>query len=181
VGFPRSVTVEIDTREKRPLLFPETVTVWWTGKPTLITVATARVKLDAGDYRLREWPNACVIERKGSIEELSRNLLDPKDSPRQGRSFGRLAASSRFPYLLIHAAPSSLMLSTTGCPHPELLVQRLTECLGRFGLNLLVIGQTSTSAALRVTGTMMLHLMLGHGGWSTLQGTPTVPDPTQWR
>jgi len=157
-----ALTVQVDDREKKPFLFPATLRVW-TGKSSrLVRVTVEKVRFDVGDYRLKEAPGLCVIERKGTAEELYRNLMDPKDSPRQARAFSRLARGSRFPYLLVETAASALLSMTDRTPEPERFLQRLSSATSRFGLHLILLPQTRTSASLRVAGTFALHLMVGH-------------------
>jgi hypothetical protein len=160
--IPSQVTVEIDTRERLPLLFPANVTVWDGDRPKLVTVNTLRSTLNAGDYRLLEAPNLCVVERKGAASELYKNLLDSKDGARQARAFGRLRDSSRFPFLLVQMGASGLLTKTAHVPEPERMLQCLARCLARYGLQFLLVPQTSTSASLRVTGSLVLHLMIGY-------------------
>lgn len=151
----------MDSREKLPLLFPANVKVWDGDTCRIVTVKTERVALDAGDYRLAEAPTLCVVERKGSARELYNNLLS-SDSTRQARAFGRLRDSSQFPFLLVQTAASGLLTQSEHTPEPERLLQCLARCLSRYGLQLLLMPQTSTSASLRVAGSFILQLMIGH-------------------
>lgn len=162
---PNPIVVQVDTREKRPLLFPKTVKLWFREKPKILTVETEKTKLDAGDYRLKDFPNLCVVERKGSIRELYKNFFNTTDSRRQASAFGRLSKDSRYPYLLVQAATSELLSQSKHVPEPEHLLQRLTATLANYGLHMLVVPRTNTSASRRITGTVALHLMLGHAGF----------------
>ena len=84
--IPTSITVEVDTREQIPIRFPSTIKIVHPEKPLerlLIKVKTKKVKLDCGDYRLAEYPNCCVIERKAGQRELLKNIFNPKDAVRQ--------------------------------------------------------------------------------------------------
>ena len=159
---PSAVTVQVDDREKLPLLFPATVRVWTGQKSRLVRVSVERVRLNCGDYRLKEAPRLCLVERKGSAEELYRNLMDPEDSRRQARAFSRLARGARYPYLLVETAASTLLCRTPRTPEPERFLQRLSRVLSQFGLHLMLLPQTSTSASRRVAGTLVIQLALGH-------------------
>jgi hypothetical protein len=164
--IPKQLTIEIDSRERKPLLFPGTLKLWVDNEPRLVTVVSKVIKLDAGDYRLAEAPDKCVVERKGSLRELWNNLFDREDSIRQARAFGRLAASSQHPYILVQTAPASWLTPTEHVVDPERLLFRLCHCLKKFGLSLLAVPQTNTSASLRITGTMLLNLMAAHAEFS---------------
>lgn len=160
--MPPTVTVQVDDREKRPFLFPSTIRIWSGASSRLVRVSVEKVRLNIGDYRLKEAPGLCVIERKGSAEELYRNLMDPTDSRRQARAFSRLARGSRFPYLLVETAASALLSVTDRTPEPERFLQRLCTVTSRFGLHLVVLPSTRVSASMRIAGTFALHLMIGH-------------------
>ncbi len=72
-AIPTLVTVQIDTREKYPLLFPDIVKIANPERSYLmlpIQVVTQHIKLDSGDYRLKEYPTDCIIERKASQLEI---------------------------------------------------------------------------------------------------------------
>jgi hypothetical protein len=134
----------------------------------LLPVETEKLRLDAGDYRLKEYPECCVVERKASPLELTKNLFDRADQVRQAEAFRRLSLVE-FPYLLIEARVSSLLQSTappslTGLPAAadgELLLHRLFLAAAKYNLRLL--WWTASSAQGRYhLGLALLHLMLGH-------------------
>jgi len=157
----KEVTVQIDTREKQPFVFPATVTVWVKNKPQMLRVRTERVKLAAGDYRLKEAQDKGVIERKGSVRELAQNLLSG-DQYRQGRAFRKLRESCSHPYLFLHTAAISLLGSSAFNPEPERLVQKLAWAVDKFGLHLVIVPLASSVASRRLVGKVALNLMLGH-------------------
>ncbi len=167
--IPSSLIVEVDTRERDPFLFPGTVELWVNDRPRIVSVETVRTKLDAGDYRLAEARDQCVIERKGSLREVWSNLFS-KDSSRQLRAFGRLAHSSRSPYLFLQVAPAEWLTPTAYVPSPQRLLARLSRCLDRFGLSLCQVSPSNAAASLRVAGTLALILMAGHAGFTDVRG-----------
>jgi len=136
----KEVTVQIDTREKQPFVFPATVTVWVKNKPQMLRVRTERVKLAA---------------------ELAQNLLSG-DQYRQGRAFRKLRESCSHPYLFLHTAAISLLGSSAFNPEPERLVQKLAWAVDKFGLHLVIVPLTSSVASRRLVGKVALNLMLGH-------------------
>jgi hypothetical protein len=156
---PKSVTVQVDSREKTPLLFPATARLWRGDNPYLVQICVEKIKLDGGDYRLKEYPAACIIERKGSVRELAGNFLTG-DSDRQCRAFGRLVDSCSYPLLLLETGPSLLMTATQDCPSPDLLVQRVMQCCMRFHLHLLIAPRVTTPELRRVIGGLAVQTML---------------------
>jgi hypothetical protein len=164
-GIPAEVTVQIDTREKYPMLFPETVKI---GHPELsykavpIFVKQERVALPFGDYRLKEYPDICVFERKASQLELFKNLMESSDRIRQAKAFRKLMCGCKAPYLLIEASPAEL-LGTGTVKHPEVLCNRLSLAIAKYGLSALFLPWKSRSPdTRRKVGTFMVHIMLGH-------------------
>ena len=161
--IPTTLVVQIDTREKKPLLFPATLDVWTGYNKKVIRVKTERATLDAGDYQLAG-RRECIVERKGSLRELHNNLFG-QDSARQARAFKKLAEACDHPYLLVHTTTSDLLARTEHNPEPGRLVQVMTRCLTKYGLSLLVAPRTSGAVAGRVLGTLILHIMVGHTNW----------------
>jgi len=157
----KTLTVEVDSREKIPLIFPATFDVWSSGKPRVVRVKTEVVCLDAGDYRLKSMPGRAVVERKGTVRELCNNLLGT-DQQRQGRAFRKLAASAEFPYLFLHTTATALLGKNEWNPEPDRLVQKLAYALGKFRLSLVVVPLTTTAISRRLVGNIVLNLLVGH-------------------
>lgn len=68
----RTLTVQWDDREKAGrILFPE-YAAWRSGK---VRIEAEKVRLKVGDYRLKQYKKAMIIERKGSPMELYDCLL----------------------------------------------------------------------------------------------------------
>lgn len=161
-SIPGVVTVQVDTREKAPLLFPSTISIPHpedTWKQLTIQVKTEKVKLDYGDYRLKEYPMECVIERKGSQLEIFKNMIDSTDRIRQSKSFRKLT-ECHYPYILIEASPASLMEGDDA----EKVVHRLGVAIAKYGLHVLWMPWKGYGpVARRKIGTIMVHLMLSYG------------------
>ena len=158
---PKRLTVQVDSREKIPFLFPAT-TSWGEGKNArLVPVHVEVCTLDAGDYRLAEYPTSCVIERKGTASELWTNLFS-KDSERQARAFARLSEAADHAYLFLHAPPHDLIVESTRVPDPAALVHRMAYCIGRFGLHLVILPTSHSAASTRLAGTLALNILVGH-------------------
>ena len=162
--IPKKITVIVDTREIYPILFPGTVAVVDPDDPKRmkrVTVETRKEKMDAGDYCLAEWPHLVGIERKASLLELSKNLTDPGDKARQGKSLTKLIESCKYPYLLVEAPPSELLGSDPRVKDSNRVVSLLCKAAYRYRLQLIMMPWKSRSAETRrKMGTFLVHLML---------------------
>ena len=173
--IPTEITIQIDTREQYPLLFPAIIQI---GHPELtykmipVAVKTERTKLDCGDYRLKEYPTECIVERKASQLEIWKNLNDSHDRIRQAKAFRRLAASCEHPVLLVEASPQELFSANHHIKNPELVAHRLSLAIAKYGFHVIFLPWKSRCATTRrKAGTLLLHLMLGY----VLQKTFSVP------
>lgn len=161
--IPTEITVQIDTREKCPVKFPCVVRIVHPEDPRKripIKVVTQRVKLDYGDYRLAEYPDCCVIERKGGQREIHKNIFNPRDSARQAKSLRKLA-TCEYPYMLIELSPSKFMRRCREVPDTEALINRFTMVMLKYGLHVLWLPWRGRGKSLsRPLGTFMLHTMI---------------------
>jgi ERCC4-type nuclease len=167
--IPDTITVQVDTREQYPLPFPAYIKIADPISPyktKAIRVIVENIKLDIGDYRLKEFPDDCVIERKGSPLEVIKNLFDKKDQIRTAKAFRKLS-SVNYPYLFLEMAPCNLMEPPRkdGLPSydPELVMHRLSTVVSKYGLNLVWGSRTSTTSIRRNFAICLLHLMLSYG------------------
>jgi len=178
--IPEAVTVQVDTREKYPMIFPSNIRV---AHPSLqygsilVRVVTEKVKLDKGDYRLAEYPECCVIERKASQLELFKNLTESHDSIRQAKAFRKLA-TVEYPILLVEATPSELLRVHRTQPYiktPELIVSKLSLAVAKYGFHLFFIPWKSRNVdTRRKVGTMLVHMMLA---FAIKDKFEIVPEP----
>jgi len=173
--IPAEITIQEDTREQYPLLFPEIIQI---GDPELtykkipIAVNHERVKLACGDYRLKEYPTDCIVERKASQLEIWKNLNESHDRIRQAKAFRRLVASCEHPVLLVEASPGELFGNDPHIKNPELVAHRLSLAIAKYGFHVIFLPWKSRSAATRrKAGHLLLHLMMGY----VLQKTFDVP------
>lgn len=164
--IPNKITVQIDTREQIPLLFPDMIQI---GHPELtyksipIAVQVERIKLDFGDYRLKEYPTVCVVERKASQLEIWKNLNESHDRIRQAKAFRKLTSGCQCPYLLVEASAAELLSNNVHVKQAELVCHRLALALAKYDLRLLFIPWKSRNPnTRRKVGVFLLHLMLGH-------------------
>jgi len=177
VQIPKKITIQIDSREQYPITFPAHITIENPDnryKKIIIPVKQEVVKLDAGDYRLREFPDCVVVERKGAVRELYTNLFNPKDQIRQAKAFRKLSVAE-FPYLLIEVSPAEIL----SFKHPEVyhpmesLIHRLTLITAKYRIRPLWIPRARTA---RTTGCVILHLMLSHALQDLLAMPVSVPE-----
>ncbi len=164
--IPAEITILEDTREQFPLLFPSIIQI---GHPELtykkipIVVKHERVKLDCGDYMLKEYPRVCIVERKASQLEIYKNLNESHDRIRQAKAFRKLVASCEHPVLLVEASPQELFKDDPHIKHPELVAHRLSLAIAKYGFHVIFLPWKSRCAATRrKAGQLLLHLMMGY-------------------
>ncbi len=173
--IPNKVTIQVDSREQYPLLFPETMFI---GHPELtykmlpIQVETQVIKLDAGDYRLKEYPAEVIVERKASQLEIYKNLNESHDRIRQAKAFRKLVAACAHPLLLVEASPVELFGNDPHIKNPEIVAHRLSLAIAKYGFQVIFLPWRSRCGATRrKAGHLLLHIMMGY----VLQKTFDVP------
>lgn len=162
-SVPNEVTVLIDSRERRPLLFPSWIT--FHGDRTLevhqIQVKTKVVRMPAGDYTLQGYDDVCIIETKRSLRELHNNVCS-NEWPRVAKALKRLRDECEFPILLWEMTPSELFRATRYVPDPYLVFDRWMQVIARFDLRLMYGGAGVGPGPRRKLGEQMVRLMLAH-------------------
>ena len=129
----RKFVVIQDTREKLPLLLPKRLVMLDDTVPApekkMVTVElhTVRQKLPTGDYVLSGSESTCIIERKGSLLEISKNLFDKKDRERFVRELVRLREETTHPVLVLEGSPAQLLDSREGSIAVDALIRLLQE------------------------------------------------------
>lgn len=104
--------VQIDSREKKPLQFPRTLTIASPNAParskkTLrASITTQTLTMETGDYRLAN--HDLLIERKGGLFEVAKNTLT-RDRDRFIAQLRRLNDACSHPILFLEGAPSDLL------------------------------------------------------------------------
>lgn len=164
--IPAEITIQVDTREQFPLLFPDIIQI---GHPELtyrmipIAVKVEKIKLDCGDYRLKEYPKDCIVERKASQLEIFKNLNESLDRVRQAKAFRKLVASCNHPVLLVEASPQELLGNDPRIKNPEIVAHRLSLAIAKYGFHVIFLPWKSRCAATRrKAGHLLLHLMMGY-------------------
>ena len=185
-GAPTTLTVQVDSREGYPIPFPAFIKLnslnpKGHGEKVMTVKIKTQVKaLPYGDYRLREFPECCVVERKGGLLELRKNLFDLKDSVRQAKSFRKLSACE-YPYLLVEAGPSELLRKIPPLVmEPEVVMNRMIMVAAKYGFHMLWVKTTKNNRARgrgrRDLGTALAHIMVGHALSSAYEILPEALD-----
>jgi len=170
---PRSVTVLVDKREKRPLLFPATIQ-WFPDRSShehLIHVKEKVVRLDAGDYAL-EGHDAAGIERKATVDEIHKNLFT-KDRKRAMSAFERFAKAFEVPYLLIEGSPAELWRPTRNVDQPAKVFDEMVRVATDLGFRLWFAGGCKSPDQRRRLGEVVLHVLVNHA-FGRPPGDPTA-------
>lgn len=161
--IPSEVTVLIDSRERRPLLFPSWIT--FHGDRTLdahqIQVKTEVVTMPAGDYALKGYEDVCLIETKRSLRELHNNVCT-NEWPRVGKALKRLSEACDYPYIVWEITPSQLFWKSKHVPDPELVLDRWHQVIVHFNLRLMLAGIGSNPGPRRKLGEQLVRLMIVH-------------------
>jgi hypothetical protein len=175
----KSLTVQVDTREKCPLLFPATIELSdCSGRTKHVPLSITRRKIGAGDYTLEIEGRCCndlvVVERKGSIRELASNFLDPNDCARQLRSFRLLSDYTLQPALLLEVPLHDFFTQRPADARPNRvpqLLHRLFVAAGHYGLQLLWVPKPGSIQSRRNLGSFIVHYM-----WSVVSHRLTQED-----
>lgn len=161
---PRKITVYVDDREKDPVLFPVNIT-WYpsrNGKDVCqVQVVTERKRLRTGDYFLKHFRSTCIVEKKGSLDEVKDNVLGA-GTKRFHAQLDRLRTATRYPYLLLTESFSKMTSPTRWCKDPMRAIGHLlTECTRR-NIHLLWIGGAHAPRARVRLGEALIRIMLTH-------------------
>lgn len=166
---PRVVTILVDSREKRPLFFPKSLT-WYPdrgGKGHPVRIETKRKALKTGDYAIRGHENLALIERKAGPSELSNNLLGD-DHKRAEAAFARLTTECVHPYLLLACTPAEMYAKSIHYD-PERVMDALCELVNRLNIRLIWAGQTRTQRARYRLGELVTRILMGHAYRPTVE------------
>jgi len=160
--LPRTITLLIDSREQRPLLFPEILDWYQTrgGPVHTFTVRTKVVALPAGDYALDGYDDA-IIERKGSLRELRNNFLSD-DYRRAQAAFTKLTEATENPYLLLDIDLAELLTPSIEVEKPEIILDAFLDFAQASGVKLLIVGGCKRPVARCRLGGFVIRLLLSH-------------------
>lgn len=150
----REYTILVDEREKKPFTFPEHIVCLDPSKDpchqsgVTVRLRTQKRTMKTGDYRIEG--NPAVIERKGSIDEISQNLLTQDGRRRFTECCRRLRDETPAPIVLLEGLVGMPTIKA-GKPHPGLAIDSLMRILQEFAIGLIVL-PTSTAGQRRAAG-----------------------------
>lgn len=107
---PTSWVISVDQREKTPLPLPDHLVILdptrpaWHAQPRTLKLHTIRRTLSEGDYALESHPSSVLVERKGSLREVSSNCLG-RDRDRFLNCLNRLQRACAYPVLFLEDNP----------------------------------------------------------------------------
>jgi hypothetical protein len=104
--------------------------------------------MKTGDYALDG--GAAVVERKGSLDEITQNLLTPDGRRRFAECCRRLRDETARPLLLLEGLVGTPIIKP-GKPHPGLAIDSLMRILQEYAIGLMVL-PTSTAGQRRAAG-----------------------------
>ncbi len=171
--LPKHVTILVDTREQKPLPLPKTIR-WptWGDEGQLIEIREEPLALYAGDYALKEAPKRCIIERKGSINEVRENLCG-EDRYRATNAFRKLCETTNNPILALDFPLTQLLYKGKR----DVVFTRLAQLCVEYRLQILSAGggvnarHTLSDLIVRV---LLAHYFAGESG----PGKDSTPCPT---
>jgi ERCC4-type nuclease len=156
----RSYTVAIDTREQKPVPFPDWLPILRTplcGDTTTVRIVTVPVTLDAGDYALTDHPAGAGVERKYKLREIAKNCLT-EDRHRMRSALERLADVYSHPYLLVEDTVRGL-LGDRKIEKPYRAYDALLRLLTEFHITLIhAEGRSARQRAL--TGEVIARILI---------------------
>ncbi len=174
---PKSLTILVDSREQRPLPIPAS-----TPKPRdsknyrpfagRVLIKTKPACMEHGDYAIKGFEHACLVERKGSLEEIWANLFTG-DWARQQKAFRGMVAVTKNPILLLDFPWTDSIYSRGGRGKidPDIVWSRLAGVAIDYNLTIIGGGVSRTkkdrdpalsSASRKKLAAFMVALMLYH-------------------
>lgn len=161
----RQYTIIVDTRERKPLLFPASIAMLDPSSPphspkvARVSLTTIKRKLDTGDYALLGYEEDVLVERKGSLREISKNCFHFKDRPRFIRCIERLRDSCKRPYVLLEGSPLEMLRPTKEVPKPYFSVDSLLRILTEYQIGFWFM-PANTSAHKRAAGEWLARTLI---------------------
>jgi len=150
-----------DAREKTPLTFPSTINILTSSNPYRVVphfVHVVKKTLITGDYAIQGAEDACLVERKGSLQEVAMNCTDDRDRPRFIRSLERLSSSCRHPVLLFEGDMKAVLKPTPRLPNPGPALDALFRLLLDYRISFHTYRPTSM-ADRRTCGELVVRLL----------------------
>lgn len=149
-----SHTILIDSREKRPLGFPPRLEIYDRSKlptsdaPTRMVELRTRVsQLPTADYALEGQTHLALIERKGSLEELQKNLATVEGRRRFLNECHRLTSECSHPWIFLEGTPLELTRSVRDRErtNPAFVRDLLLDVLAEHRISLMLLPCSTTA------------------------------------
>jgi hypothetical protein len=166
---PSEVRVLVDTREKKPLIFPSFIDYYTDRTPrsgTRIRIIPIHTRLDVGDYQLEPLKGAptAVIECKRSFSEISNNLTS--DYNRATAAFDKLTKiPHRYLFLQDTLSGMSSPFENWPIPHtsnPDMVMDAFLREITKRNIHLIWIGKSFAVSSLRCAGALAVRILLHH-------------------
>jgi ERCC4-type nuclease len=160
-GGPVKKTYEIlvDNREKKPLPFPEHISVWgrdqWC-KQQVVGLRTRSVRMDVGDYMVEG--GGLVVERKGSLREVAQNTMS-RDRNRFLAALDRLKDSAERAAVVLEETPSSIAQQESRNQKVQGAIDALMDELIVRDISLILV-QSKTLAQRRDAARLVARLLI---------------------
>ena len=177
------LTIVVDSREKKPLPFPEHLPSLRSDLPALSRssrthrIRIEKVTLKTGDYALKGYELGCLIERKGSLAEVAGNCLTADGRRKFVAAMDRLKSACLYPYLLLEGNILETMNPTKDLPDPWNAVDALHRILIERNIGLILLPNTSMSAR-RAVAEWAVRLLVNAAQCPILPANPTSEEPT---
>tara|TARA_B100001093_G_scaffold518394_1_gene603034 strand:- start:2416 stop:2958 length:543 start_codon:yes stop_codon:yes gene_type:complete len=168
----REFVILQDTREKKPLLFPETISMLddtkppWFRRSARIRLRVEKYPLKTGDYCLLGHEKTALIERKGSLREVAGYCLTKDGCRRFISQVDRLKDEAALPYLLLEGTPMDLLRPTTHVEKPGLAMDSFQRILYEKNVPLILLPAATTTARKAVgewVARLLINGVISHG------------------
>ena len=144
--------------------------------PTSKSSVTCRISvvkegMKTGDYALQGQESCVLVERKGSLREITNNCLSVAGRRRFIAQVDRLKEEAQFPYLMLEGTPQELSKPTRDVPKPFLALDALQRILLEREVPLLLLPSSSTYAR-RAMGEWVARLLINGALFHDRQSFP---------
>lgn len=152
-----------DSNEQFPLQFPETMYVTGLdGERKLYAVEVTKMRLVFGDYAIKDWEHLACVERKGSIEELRKNLFDRKDKKRAKKAFDKLEDGTKFKYLLADFTPANFYATNPNLLWCDVVQDAFIRELQKRNIQLIWLPRLADASNRRQIGEIIVRILYNH-------------------
>ena len=165
MGLKREYVILQDSREKKPLIFPETLSFLDTSKPpwhrksVRVRIRVQSHPLKTGDYCLLDHEDNVLIERKGTLREVAGYCLRKDGCRRFISQIDRLKSECQKPFLLLEGTPVDLQRPTKYVENPGLALDSFHRILFERQVPLILLPSATTTAR-RAVGEWTARLLI---------------------